>query len=65
MDIDKSGNYDNFRAALKVLGWSRAEFARRVQLSPRTVTRWGKRPPFWAVLYVELLAQLREMSGCN
>ena len=44
---------------LEFIGWSQAEFARRVGVSERTVSRWCKRNPDpVAMAYLTLVARL-------
>jgi ribosome-binding protein aMBF1 (putative translation factor) len=54
------------KAALKSLGWSKAELARRLDVRPGTVTDWGDSPPGYASAYLELaleLKALRDQAG--
>ncbi|MDF0506554.1 helix-turn-helix transcriptional regulator [Burkholderia cenocepacia] len=46
----------DFSRSLGVLGWSQAEFARRLGVDPTTVSRWvsASRFPKWAGEYLRL-----------
>ena len=43
-----------FREYLKYFGWSQAEFAREIGVTPDTVSRWKGQPPKLVMLYLEL-----------
>jgi transcriptional regulator with XRE-family HTH domain len=57
--------YATFRAKLEALGWSQAEFSRRVGASAVTVRRWKQlgKAPMWAVRYLEQAQELRELRA--
>ena len=44
-----------FGEYLEYFGWSQAEFARRVKVSPDTVSRWRGEPPEIYLLYLNAL----------
>lgn len=45
--------------ALRKLGWRRADLARRLNLRPETISRWGERPPEYVVKYLEAMLALQ------
>lgn len=53
--------------ALRELGWSSAELARRLGVSPKTAARWGVAEgsefPQYAVSYVLLALELRRFAA--
>lgn len=52
---------DEFKTALRAIGWKQSDFARRAGLNPGSVTRWvqGEVPiPEWAAHYLELLQRV-------
>jgi len=51
-----------FLERLLVLGWSCAEFGRRVGVSSVTVSRWGD-VPGPAAAYLRLACRVRELLG--
>lgn len=46
-----------FRDLLLRAGITKAELARRLGLSPNTVSKWRDSPPRYAVAYLELLIE--------
>jgi len=42
-----------FSEFLEEFGYSKAEFARLIGVSPETVSRWGEEPPRVVMLYLE------------
>ena len=59
--MPKLAQNSNFGHQLRELGLTKARFARMAGVSRATVTRWGDRPPIWAVRFLDLLRQVREM----
>lgn len=53
----------SFTHALKRAGLSRAELARRFEMSRQTVSAWGEHPPAYAWRYVELVADVRALAA--
>lgn len=45
--------------ALKSLGWSKAELARRLGVRPGTVTDWAGNPPQYALAYLAMALELK------
>jgi transcriptional regulator with XRE-family HTH domain len=43
----------DFRAYLEYFGWSQREFARRIEVSEETVSRWKSNPPRLVMRYLE------------
>lgn len=59
-------DHKQFRAALKRLGWSHAELARRVDVHANTVSRWlapGGQIPGPAIAYVALSIQILDWAA--
>ena len=55
---------DEFDAALGQLGWSGAEFTRRVEIVPNTIWRWrkGTTPiPRWVEEYLSALVAVKAL----
>jgi len=53
------------RSMLAELGWSQAQFAERIDVSPRTVSLWATDRtdvPKVVMLYLELLLKTRQLS---
>lgn len=48
---------------LTKMGWSKAFFAKRILVHPRTVRRWAITQPRIAILYLRLI--IRESGGCD
>ena len=49
---------------LEKLGWSQAEFARKIGVSTKTVNRWSKgEPPRIVLIYLELVVKIHQMYG--
>ena len=51
----------NFLDYLAHFGWSQAQFARRIGVTPETVSRWGGEAPTSVMLYLGELHQ-RELD---
>lgn len=52
---------DELRDALKVLGWTQAEFGRRTGVSPDAVSRWATgnvAPPPWCAAFLNAMLDL-------
>lgn len=52
--------------ALKSLGWSKAELARRLGVRAGTVSDWASNPPQYALAYLALALELkaaRDVAG--
>lgn len=47
-----------FEARLRALGWSKAEFGRRLGLSSNTVSEWGDDLPQYAEAYLSACERL-------
>lgn len=61
-------NPDELRAELKALGWSQAYFAKRLDVTADTVTRWvtGQRAvPGYVVEYLRVVKLAREILGAG
>ena len=57
-------NPDEFKAALKVLGWNQSEFGRKAGLTPATVSRYAtgeNEIPAWVEKYLGLTAELKRL----
>ncbi len=54
-----------FKQALKLLGWSQWEFARKMAMDKNTITRWvvDNKVPMWASQYMFLAVSLGDF--CN
>jgi len=50
----------DFEADLALLGFKKAGFARLVGVDRTTVSRWGAKPPRWALAYLRLLKLARQ-----
>ena len=49
----------DFKAYLDYFGWSKAQFAKKIGVTPDTVSRW-KEPPKLVMLYLEEMYSHRE-----
>jgi transcriptional regulator with XRE-family HTH domain len=56
-------NADEFKAALRALGWKQADLARRVEVAPTTVSRWidGDGVPGPVAAYLGIALQLQRL----
>lgn len=57
---------DEFKEALRLLGWTQVHFAGRVGLTPTAVNRWagGSVPvPVWVTEYLGLLLEIQALYG--
>ena len=52
------------RKHLKTLGWSQAELARRIKVTPTAVSRWcnGSKVPGSVVAYVEQSVKVKKLG---
>ena len=50
---------------LKTLGWSQAELARRIDVTPTAVSRWcrGRKVPGSVAKYVELAVSVKKLGS--
>lgn len=53
---------DDFHAALKNLGWTKAELCRRLGLSKDAPRRWIEGPPKYVVAYLDLALSLKVLA---
>lgn len=56
----------SIRESRRLLGWSKAELARRLGVWPSTVTDWGENPPRYVRAYLDLALELkaiRDLAG--
>lgn len=51
-----------FEMRLKRTGLSRAELARRLGVSPRTVSAWKDSPPRYVISYLKLLIEYNKLA---
>jgi transcriptional regulator with XRE-family HTH domain len=57
-------NPDEFKAALKVLGWNQSEFGRKAALTPATVSRYAtgeNEIPAWVDKYLGLTLEVKRL----
>lgn len=55
---------DEFKAALRALGWKQTDFARKAGLNPTTISRWvtGDVPvPEWAARYLHAMQRIADL----
>lgn len=54
---------EEFRAALRRLGWKQADFCRRAGLAENTVSNWQRREdvPAWAAEYLRALGAIKSL----
>ena len=52
----------DWRDALKLLGWSKAEFARKLDVHENTVLNWRERCPGYAIAYLKLAIEIKKLS---
>lgn len=53
---------EEFKAALKALGWKQADIARKMELHKNTVNAWASSgPPQWAAEYVQAMLAISRL----
>lgn len=52
----------NWRDALMALDWSKAEFARRLEVHENTVLGWRERCPGYARAYLKLAVEIKKLN---
>lgn len=52
---------EEFKTLLKMAGLTKAELARRLDLTPRGISRWKNAPPGYAVAYLKLLIEYNRL----
>ncbi|MFZ5783987.1 MAG: helix-turn-helix domain-containing protein [Pseudomonadota bacterium] len=55
------GIESEFSAALKALGWSKAELARRLGIHPNSVSKWAS-PPQYAMAYLRQSLGIKDLA---
>ena len=53
----------DFRQYLEHFGWSQAELARRIGVTPDTVSRWKGQAPQVVLMYLEELKRNEDIAG--
>lgn len=57
---------EQFKAALKELGWSQSEFGRKAGLTPTTVSRYAlgeNEVPLWAERYLGIACDIQRLHA--
>ncbi len=57
-----TSDYD-WQLALKELGWSQAELARRMGIHVNTVGAWGRRAPRYVAAFLILCVQVKRIQS--